>query len=118
MNSSALGIPSVALTSPEYFPAAHEEHVARPTDDVYFPAAQPEQTEATAAEYWPLEHVGQEAAELSEYRPDAQLLQPAWPADPWYWPAPHARQAVRSPAVPYWPDGHAVHVDVPEAAVM
>jgi hypothetical protein len=41
----------VALTSPEYFPAAHEVQVAVPTDAAYLPTEQPEQMEAIAAEY-------------------------------------------------------------------
>jgi hypothetical protein len=40
--------------------------VARLTAEVYLPAVHSEQTEATAAEYWPLEHVGHEDAAAFE----------------------------------------------------
>jgi hypothetical protein len=54
-----------------------------------------------AAEYWPLEQLVHEDAPVASAKvPDAQLLQPAWPAVPWYWPVGHAWHEARVPVEP------------------
>ena len=68
---------------------------------------------AAAAEYWPLAQFGHEEALASEYLPAAQLMQLLCPVEPWYSPAMQVVHAVRSPAVPYWPDGQLAQTDVP-----